>query len=156
MTEFRIIQSPEAFYASLQLLSEQVGLLAETICEDKLTVPILKLFAHSDSEYDFIKQQVLTHGEPDPISSATSLYVRVTSGLRINNTAITFLGVRRPDPDRPQLGSGDFVVPKFALFTSNVAARHPDGTKLITNAHGLSMLELRHPDFNVLGYVIPG
>jgi hypothetical protein len=76
----------------------------------------------------------------------------VNSDLNIQNQHIKFLGVRQPDDEKLQLGYGDFPIENYVQFMADNAGNK--FIKEIKSGRGQRMLELRHPDFDVLGYVV--
>jgi len=157
MSEFRFIpiDSRDGFEEALNYVAEKVGDLSLAVCGERLPVPILKLFAHNDDEYEKLEGFVRQYGQKAEVSSKMSFYVDVGTGLTVAQTPISLLGVRRPDPNSPQVGCGDYEVVDFPAFAARVQSEHPDNARAVQNAHGLGMVELRHPDFDVLGYIIP-
>jgi hypothetical protein len=153
--KFSPIETQEQFEAALGYVAENVGNLAVRLCGQRMPVPILKLFAHYNSEYQILEGFVKRHGQKAKVSSGNSFYVHVKSGLRVAGEPIELLGVRRPDPYRMQVGCGDYVVDDFQGFADKVIQAQPEYARPVENAHGLSMVELWHPDFDVLGYIIP-
>lgn len=149
-----MVDTEEAFEDALNYIAEKVGDLANRLLGERLPVPILKFFAHSDEEYQILETIVGHYGPKAKVSSGNSFYVEVNNGLVVANTPISLLGVRRPDMSRPQVGCGDYIVENFDEFTSKLHSEQPQFTQFVENAHGSKMLELRHPDFDVLGYVI--
>jgi hypothetical protein len=120
-----------------------------------MPAPILKLFAHYDDEYDYLAEVVLRHGLRSNISSATSFYVAVKDGFKVKDLPLRLLGVRHPDPYRMQVGCGDYEVEDFEAFTTALMKAQPAYARPVHNAHGLAMIELWYPDFDVLGYLVP-
>ncbi|MEK7572150.1 MAG: hypothetical protein AAB553_07820 [Patescibacteria group bacterium] len=81
--------------------------------------------------------------------SDKNLYVQVAD--KINGQQIKLLGVRVVDPYRMQVGCGDYEVENFAAFRKKYLNTSPF-IRDAKDAH--DMLELWHPDYDVLGYII--
>lgn len=157
MTLYRFspIETREQFDTALEYVSIGVGDLVLKLCGERMPVPILKLFAHYPSEYPVLEAFVNERGARSDVSSGNSHYADVSPVLTVSNADITLLGVRRADPYRTQVGCGDCIVEDFAAFAARIQERQPDFARPVNNEHGLSMIELWHPDFDVLGYIIP-
>ena len=149
------IENEEAFNEALGYIAEKVGDISLLLTGKRLPVTVLKLFAHNDGEYEALERLVRQHGQKAEVSSGNSFYVDVDSGLMIADTPISLLGVRRPFVDRPQVGCGDYEVDDFPTYASELLKKQPQFARQVQNAHRLDMVELWHPDFDVLGYVIP-
>lgn len=154
--KFFPIGSEDQFNEALEYLAAKVGDLLTAVSDERLPVPILKLFAHDTQEYQKILAFVNSHGTKAAVSSSMSHYVNVTSGLTVAGTRIKLLGVRKPDATRPQVGCGDYEVDDFDAFAKKILVEQPQYAGAVQNAHGSHMIELKHPDFDVIGYVIPG
>lgn len=156
MTEFRFcpIDTHKKFEEALEYVADSAGMLALRLCGERLPVSIVKLFAHDEKEYSFLESLVRQHGQRSEVSSGMSFYVDVSTGLTIMGTGITLLGVRKPDPTKSQIGCGDYEIPDFPNFAERVLKEQPEYAQPVENAHGLGMVELHHPDFDVLGYIV--
>jgi hypothetical protein len=87
-------------------------------------------------------------GSKASFSSVSSLYVKVNR--KIGESEINYLGVRIVDPYRLHVGCGDYEISNFEEFKE----KHMESSPFIRSLRE-DMLELWHPDFDVLGYVVP-
>lgn len=58
------------------------------------------------------------------------------------------MGARRPDALRAEVGYADFPVKDLEAFKGK------DYVSEITSGQGITLLELRHPNFDVRGYIV--
>jgi hypothetical protein len=145
---FSPITTKEQFKSALAYTSEQLVQLAETVLQKSLRPDTLKIFAHYYDEYDTLRDLLSHYGPKSSISSETSLYV--DSSEEVNDDLIKWLGIRVVDPYRAQVGCGD-----YAANYSEIAERYLGKTTYVRKVdHALTMLEIWHPDFDVLGYVV--
>ncbi len=147
---FSPITSEEKLQESLLYLVDELQKLSQKVLDQTLPVSIVKVFAHYPEEYDFLYNLIEKKGPQEPFTSDKNLYVHVDQ--MIHDQHITSLGVRIVDPYRLQVGCGDYAVPDFAAFREKYITTSP----FIRDAKdSTDMLEIWHPDFDVLGYVIP-
>lgn len=88
-------------------------------------------------------------GPKSKYTSQTSFYIDVDK--KVNGYQIKLLGLRIVDPYRMQVGCGDYEVDNFQKFRS----KHISLPFIRDITKYPNMLEIWHPDFDVLGYIIP-
>ncbi len=86
-------------------------------------------------------------GPKASFSSDSSLYVQVN--LEVNGHKIEYIGVRAADPYRMQVGCADFETKDFINFKEQYDQKTP-----FIRSVSEDMIELWHPDFDVLAYVV--
>jgi hypothetical protein len=119
------------------------GLELDTIC----------FFAHTPEEYTFLQQAVLARGPQSRFTHGATLYA--DTNFVANGHTIKLFGVRdvtNGDPARTQVGYGDYPVNDYDLLL--IQTRHNQYINQITSGRGKPLIELRHPDFDVLGFVV--
>ena len=135
----------------LSYIDEQLKKLAEVVLGSQLPINTLKIFSHYDDEFAFLKQWIDSQGDNDG-TTTPSYYVRLSQPLTINNDKVDYIGIRTPDPYRSQVGCGDFVVDDYEAFRTHYLGSTPFVREIQHPKY--EMLELFHPDFDVLGYVV--
>lgn len=145
-----MIAAAADFEAGLAYLATRSSELAETVLGHTLDVDTLCFFTHSPEEYAFVEKMVLARGPKSKFSHGATTYVTVD--LIVAGQHIRILGVRQPDPTRPQRGYGDYPVADYAEILKTEASN--PHIKEITSGRGKSLIELRHPDFDVLGFIV--
>jgi len=149
---FSPLQDDSACNEALAYIDEKLRELSQLVFEEDLPVNTLKIFAHYDDEYTFLKQWIDTIGNNEEADSSTSYYVKPNEPMVVNNDSIEYVGIRVPDPYRAQVGCGDYVVSNFDEFKAKYLGKSPYIREVAH--HKYQMLELFHPDIDVLGYIV--
>ena len=149
---FSPIKNSKRCDEALKYIEENLRQLSELVLEVKLPINTLKVFAHYQDEYDFLKSWVDSLGAQKDDNSATSYYVCPNPPFDVNGSSIECIGIRVPDPYRPQVGCGDFVIDNFEEFIAKYLGKSPF-IREVSHAR-YKMLELFHPDIDVLGYIV--
>lgn len=145
---FSPINNESTFEQVLNYLASELGKLSEKLLDQKFPITTLKIFSHYFEEYDYLYKLLSKMGPKSDFSSETSFYVQVNK--RIENYDIKYLGVRVVDPYRLQVGCGDYEIDNFNQFKNEYMNKSP-----FIRGFDKDMIELWHPDIDVLGYVIP-
>jgi hypothetical protein len=146
--DFSPIDSEVKYKAALEYLMAEGSRLAETILGEQLIPDTLTVFSRTKEEYDFIDGLIRTYGPKSRFSHGITLYIDVA--MEVSGNQVVLLGVREPDNDRQDVGYADFSVQNYAEIR-NANTEH---IQEITTSRGQSLLELRHPDFDVRGYLV--
>lgn len=145
---FSPITTQDEFESALHYTAQQLSKLSSTVLGERHSVWALNVFAHYYDEYEIIKQIVLGYGPKHDIGSETSLYV--DANKEYGTSKVKWLGVRAVDPYRSHVGCGDLDADYDV-----VAEQHLGNNPYVREVKGnVSMLELWHPDFDVLGYIV--
>jgi len=131
-----------------EYIANELQSLLMKICNEKLPITTLKVFPHFEDEYESLHTIIARMGEPAPFNSNTSFYAKCDEQISGNN--INYLGVRVVDIERPQVGCGDFEIDDFEEFSKKYVGK----SEFVSNFRR-DMLEVWHPEFDVLGYIIP-
>jgi hypothetical protein len=149
---FSPLQTGEDCHEALMYIDEKLRALSDLVLEEEPPVNTLKIFAHYDEEYTFLKQWVDSIGEKKDEGSSTSYYVKPATSIVINSDPIEYVGIRVPDPYRAQVGCGDYVVDNYEEFKGKYLGASPYIREVPHEKY--EMLELFHPDVDVLGYIV--
>lgn len=149
---FSPISNDQAAQLALEHIDEHLRKLSELVIDERLPVNTLKIFAHYEGEYDFLKEWVDGLGINEDGGSSTSYYVRPSKPMTVNNDPVEYVGIRVPDPYRAQVGCGDYVVDHFDEFREKYLGKSPHIRQVPHQKY--EMLELFHPDIDVLGYIV--
>ncbi len=151
---FTPIISEAKLAPALEFLAENAAALGEVVLgRPGIELGTLCFFAHTPEELVFLRQAVLTRGPQSDLTHGATLYAD-TNFLAGGHTIMRF-GVRDvtiPDEARTQLGYGDFAVDDYDLLA--IQTRANPYVKPITSGQGRPLLQLQHPDFDVLGFVV--
>jgi hypothetical protein len=147
---FSPITNDERFQAAMEYIVAESVKLAKQVLGRDLPLDTICFFTHSPEEYEFVEQAVKQRGPVSKFSHGPTLYV--DSDFTVAGHHIRIFGVRQPDPTRPQLGYGDYPVNDYIHLLQT--ERDNPYVKEIISGRGQSLVELRHPDFDVLGFIV--
>lgn len=148
MYRFSPIKDENEFNRVLEYLVGELEKLSRQLLSQKLPINTLKIFAHYPDEYELLLQLVQKLGPAGPFNSGSSYYSVVDR--KIAGHEIKYIGVRTVDPYRLQVGCGDYEIPNFAEIKAEYAGKS-DYARVVEG----DMVELWHPEFDILGYVVP-
>lgn len=131
-----------------EYLVAELEQLSQTLLDEDLPINTLKIFAHYPEEYDFLYKYISSLGPAAPFNSDTSYYATVER--QIGGHGIKYLGVRGVDPYRLHVGCGDYEIANFEEIAEKFA-----GKSDYVRRFREDMVEIWHPDFDVLGYIVP-
>ncbi len=144
---FSPIEDEKTFRKVLIYIQAELDKLSNKLFGKSLPITTLKVFPHYPEEYGYLMNIINKIGERAAISSVTSHYVKVNE--MIGGSKIKYIGVRIVDPYRLQAGCGDYEIEDYEDFKKKNL-----GKSIFVRSFREDMLELWHPDFDVLGYVI--
>jgi hypothetical protein len=146
--DFSPIDSEAKYQAALEYLMTESSRMALEVLGKEMSPDTLTIFTHSDEEYSFLDRLIRTYGTKSRFTHGITLYI--DTDRKIAGHHVSLLGVREPDPERPELGYADYPVDDYEAMRA-AKKRH---TQEITTSRGQSLLELRHPDFDIRGYIV--
>lgn len=149
---FSPIDNEGLCFEALQHIDSKLRELSMLVIDEDIRINTLKIFAHYAAEYKFLKDWIDSLGTNEDDGSATSYYVKPSELMTVNNDPIEYVGIRVPDPYRAQVGCGDFVVKNFDEFKNKYMGK-TEFIREVTHPK-YQMLELFHPDIDVLGYIV--
>lgn len=131
-------------------LTQELERLSLKIFKEKLPIDTLKIFAHYPDEYNYLYDLISKMGDKSEYSSETSFYVDVDKKISGHN--IKLIGLRIIDPYRMQAGCGDYEVSNF----NDIKKKYLNSSQYVRDMkRSTDMLEVWHPDFDILGYIVP-
>src|SRR5581483_1534930 len=146
--DFSPIDSEPKYRAALDYLISEGMRLAETVLGQQLIPDTLTIFSRTKAEYDFVASLIRTYGKKSRFTHGITLYIDVD--MKVAGNHVVLLGVREPDSDRQDIGYADFPVENYI----QLRAANKQYTQEITTSRDQSLLELRHPDFDIRGYLV--
>lgn len=118
------------------------------------------IFSHYDDEYKLLTaiQQDIANSSDRVYGKYFRLYepISIPAGHGIPEASYTHLYIRRPDPDKPQVGDIDFFMEplRYAeLKQSLFRGKSIQGARQLPNRPDLDLVELYHSDIDALGYI---
>lgn len=145
---FSPIPSEAELWRAFAYITVELEKLAEKLLQKQLPITILKIFPHFLDEYDYLYPVIKNMGKASPFNSKTDYYSQVSK--KVSGHEISYIGVRTVDPYRMHVGCGDWEIENFAKFKKEYLGKSPYIREVADD-----MIELWHPDFDVLGYVVP-
>lgn len=145
------IVSKEQLIEAIKYTAASASELCRKIIEKPLPIHSLTIFSHTEDEFEFLKKLLGIMGAP--YNENNGPRVALHEPIVVGSNIITHLRIRKPDLERPQVGCNDFDIEDYKAFKSEHLAKHPDNLFLIKRPD-YEMIEFRHPDFDVLAYVV--
>ncbi|MDQ3098793.1 MAG: hypothetical protein M3Q44_03535 [bacterium] len=145
---FSPIENEERLEKVWEYLVKELDRLSNQVFKQTLTITTLKIFPHYFDEYDYLHSYISLQGTQASFNSDTSFYATVNK--KISDHQLKYLGVRIVDPYRLHVGCGDYEIENFNEFK----AKYLNSSPFIRSFRD-DMLEVWHPDFDVLGYIVP-
>ncbi|MFS8131402.1 MAG: hypothetical protein ACMG57_05515 [Candidatus Dojkabacteria bacterium] len=146
---FSPIKDEKTFKEALSYITTQLESLSKELFQEALPINTVKIFPHYLDEYDYLYKLVKDLGPKASFSSDTSYYAEVDQ--MVGGYNIKYIGVRIVDPYRLQVGCGDYEIENFKEFRE----KHSNESKFVRDFRGEDMIEIWHPDYDVLGYIVP-
>lgn len=148
MHKIHPILTEEKYVEALTFIAEEAEKLCQKVVGEKLPINTLTIFAQTPQEYDFLENLLSKKGRTSPFTHGSTLYIEPNLPTLVHGYRVELLGVRRPDALRIEVGYADFPVGSLDKFKGKEYVTE------IMSGQGIPLLELRHPDFNVRGYIV--
>ncbi|MEX2008461.1 MAG: hypothetical protein WD850_03160 [Candidatus Spechtbacterales bacterium] len=148
MTSYRFspIKTHEELFAAVQYVAKEAATLAEKVTGQRYPITYLTIFAHSQEEYDGLVAMLASLGEVSEANNGQQ--VKLNEAI----DGIPRIRVRKPDPQRPQVGCVDFDAGEYEDF-KNKYLNSSEHLRLIERPD-YEMVEFFGPQFDILGYVV--
>src|SRR4051794_8685313 len=106
--DFQPINNESRFKQALEYVADNVIGLGKTVLGKEMTLDTLTLFTHHDDEFEALEPIVRKFGPESEFTHGLTLYIEPLD-LEVAGFAIKYLGLRRPDATRVEVGYGDFI-----------------------------------------------
>lgn len=151
--KFSPIASESELFSALQYIHEKCHELCQLALGEKLpVVGLIGYFCHYSEEFASLKdvQRQLTNEN----EAVNGKYFRLESPVTFDDSSYDYLYIRQPDPYRHHVGDIDFSVTEeaFARLQKRIEASELPYARLYPGTDK-AMIELFHPDYDVLAYV---
>ena len=144
------IENQEELIERAKSISKETTQMAQKVLGTTFPIKSLTVFSHYQSEFESLTNLLSQMGEPHNYNNGPR--VKLFNPIEVNGNHITYLRIRKPDLERPQIGCNDFEV-EYAIFKKKYLAKHSNSLTLIKRPE-YEMIELKEPNFNALAYVI--
>ena len=144
------IQNKEELLGAVRYVAMETSRLARKIVGKSFPIKSLTIFSHSQPEYELLIRILADMGKP--YNEKNGPRVELHEPILVEGNRITHLRIRKPDPERPQVGCNDFET-NYKSFKSDYLPKHPDNLRLIKRPE-YKMIEFHDPSFDVLAYIV--
>jgi len=144
------IKDKEELIEAVKYVAIETSRLAKKIVGKTFPITSLTIFAHSQFEFDNLIQILADIGKPYNYNNGPR--VTLYKPILIDDNKIIHLRIRKPDPERPQVGCNDFKT-SYNRFKSKYLSKHSKNLIFIERPK-YEMIEFRDSDFDVLAYVV--
>jgi hypothetical protein len=148
---FSPIETKEKLLEAVQYVAKTTTELCEKITGNEYPISSLTIFSHYPEEFEKLKAFLFEMGKLDHENNGP--FVKLNEKISLHNSELELLRVRHPDPNRPQVGCNDFLIPNYQEFKENFLTKKPNNLREITRLE-YEMIEFFDPDFDVLAYVL--
>jgi len=147
------IETKDNFLEAVQYVAKNTTELCKKVTETSYPISSLTVFSHYPDEFELLKKILLGLGEK--VSENNGPFVKLKKPIQFNNSEISLVRIRKPDPYRLHVGCNDFKVLNYDEFKRTFLSKHPDNLRLIERPK-YEMIEFFDPDYDVLAYVLSG
>ncbi len=147
---FSPIQNEEQLIKAVNYVATKTTELCKKVIGIKFPIKSLTIFSHFQDEYENLTKILSSLGTP--YNENNGPRVTLFNPLRVSGNVITHLRIRKPDPERPQVGCNDFET-SYEPFKKQYLDARPDHLRLIKRPT-YEMIEFFDPNFDVLAYIV--
>ncbi|MFH2136559.1 MAG: hypothetical protein ABII19_02950 [Patescibacteria group bacterium] len=144
------IKNREELIKAVKHVVAETSRLAKKIVSKTFSVMSLTIFAHSQPEYELLTQILAEMGRSYNYNNGPR--VELYEPIEVESNRITHLRIRKPDPERLQVGCNDFET-DYEIFKTEYLLKHPDNLRLVKRPE-YEMIEFHDSGFDVLAYVV--
>lgn len=146
----KLIQNQKELIEAVKYIASGTSKMAQKIVGKTFPIKSLTVFAHSQSEFELLIGILAKIGKPYNYNNGPR--VELYEPIKVGKNRITHLRIRKPDPERPQVGCNDFET-DYEIFKSEYLLKQADNLSLIKRPE-YEMIELYGKEFDVLAYVV--
>ena len=163
MSRFRF--SPIQDEMQMMKAIEHIHFACHALCKQSMDryLPVagnIGIFCHYDNEYAYLKklQEKLTDLSKSVYGKYFLLHKPIVIPAKgdIPTTTYSYLYIRKPDPNKDQVGDIDFYLEPekyIQLKQSLIDGKAVKGAGILPNRPDLDLIELYDPDIDALGYI---
>lgn len=144
------IQNQKELIEAVKYVASETPKMAQKIVGKTFPIKSLTVFAHSQPEFELLTGILAKIGKPYNYNNGPR--VELYEPIKVGENSITHLRIRKPDPERPQVGCNDFET-DYESFKSEYLLKYADNLSLIKRLE-YEMTELHDKEFDVLAYVV--
>lgn len=148
---FSPIKDEKQLREAVIYVADKTSELSKKITGKSLPISSLTIFAHYSDEFEKLSEMAKTIG--NFLNENNGPRVALREPIKVGESAITHLRIRKPDPYRMQVGCNDFDVPDYEIFKGENLSKYPNNLRLMKR-EDYEMIEFFHPDFDILAYIV--
>jgi hypothetical protein len=146
----RSIQNQEELIEAVKYVASETSKMAQKVIGKTFPINSLTLFAHSQPEFELLSGILTKIGKTYNYNNGPR--VELYKPIIVGDNHISHLRIRKPDPERPQVGCNDFET-DYEIFKKEYLAKYLDSLRLIVRPE-YEMIEVYNKKFDVLAYVV--
>ena len=146
------IENKEELIKTIEYIATETSMLAQKAVGKTFPIQSLTVFSHTEAEFKLLSKILVSLGKPFNYNNGPR--VKLTDSILIGENQISYLRIRKPDIDRPQVGCDDFEV-DYQTFKNDYLLKNPANLRLVKRPE-YEMIELHDNGFDVLAYVVSG
>lgn len=144
------IQNQKELMEAVKHVASETSKMAKKIVGKTFPIKSLTVFTHSQPEFELLIEILAKIGKPYNYNNGPR--VELYEPIEIGENHIIHLRIRKPDPERPQVGCNDFET-DYRFFKSKYLLKYADNLSFIKRPE-YEMIELHDKEFDVLAYVV--
>jgi hypothetical protein len=144
------IETEEQLIQAVEYVTIKTSELCKKITGNTYPIASLTIFSHQQDEYENLVKILFTLGTL--FNENNGPRVTLHTPILVEGNSITHLRIRKPDPERSQVGCSDFET-EYESFKKEYLDLHPEHLRLIQRP-AYNMIEFFDPDYDVLAYVV--
>lgn len=144
------INNQKELIKTVEYIAFETSEMAQEIIGKTFPIESLTVFSHTDSEYKALCIILSKMGRQYNFNNGPR--IELNNPIKVGDNLIKYLRIRKPDPERPQIGCNDFET-DYQLFKNQYLLKFPDNLRLIKR-QDYEMIELRDERYDVLAYVV--
>ena len=144
------IQNQKELIEAVRYVTSETSKMSQSIVGKNFPIKSLTIFTHSQPEFELLTEILTKIGKPYNYNNGPR--VELYEPIEVGENHITHLRIRKPDPERPQVGCNDFET-DYVTFKNEYLSQHSNNLILIKRSE-YEMIELRDREFDVLAYVV--
>ncbi|MDD5031866.1 MAG: hypothetical protein PHR36_02350 [Patescibacteria group bacterium] len=144
------IRNQKELIEAVKYIASETSKMAQKIVGKRFPINSLTVFAQSQPKFDLLIEILAKIGKPYNYNNGPR--VELYEQIKVGENNITYLRIRKPDPERPQIGCNDFET-DYEIFKREYLLKEANNLSLIKRPE-YEMIELHDKEFDVLAYVV--
>ena len=148
---FSPIKNEQELREAIDYVAKKTTELSRKFTANEYPINYLTIFSHYEDEFENLEKILFSMGKH--VGENNGPFIQLNEPIQLSNGKLEKIRIRQPDPYRMQVGCNDFTVPDYVAFKQTYVTNQPNHFRVIQRPQ-FEMIELFHPDFDVLAYVL--